>query len=74
MGTLNKGAFMAAAMAGLGIGGGLAHINPLSAGAPPMLAYHGIGRRSRTPGEPQPAGSKLARKASQGKVGIARIH
>ncbi len=74
MGTLNKGAFMAAAMAGLGLGGGLGHIDQLSADAPPMLAYHGIGRRSRTPGKPRPAGSKLARKAGKGKVGIARIH
>lgn len=70
MGTLNRGAFLAAAAAAMGIG---SLPGPLSAASAPSLAYHGIGKRTRTPGQPQPAGAKLARLAKKRRIGIATI-
>ncbi len=70
MGTLNRGAFLAAAAAAMGIG---SLPSPLSAASAPSLAYHGIGKRTRTPGKPQPAGSKLARLAYERRIGIATL-
>lgn len=70
MGTLNRGAFLTAAAAAIGIG----HLlGALSATSAPSLAYHGIGKRTRTPGKPQPAGAKLARMAEKRRIGISTI-
>lgn len=72
MGTLNRSSFLAAAAAAIGLGHLSASLGAgVHAGAPPALAYHGVGRRSRTPGDPQLSGAKLARRAAKGTVGIA---
>ncbi len=68
MGTLNKGSFLAAAAAMMGIGA----LPALKFGAPPLpMDYTGSRSRSRTPGKPRPAGAKLARQAEKRRIGIA---
>ena len=58
-----------AALAMSGIG--LASVSPVSVGG--FAPYRPASAPRRSGGKPQPAGSKLARRAAAGTVGLARL-
>ena len=53
------------------LGAGLAMPQPVSVGG--LTSYRPASTPRRSGGKPQPAGSKLARRAASGTVGLARL-